>query len=36
VLMIENYRSGFVWEYFMRNESVQAGLDVLGFTRVTP
>lgn len=36
VLMIENYRSGFVWEYFMRNESVQAGLEVLGFTRVTP
>lgn len=33
VLMIENYRSGFVWEYFMRNESVQAGLSVLGFTK---
>lgn len=34
VLMIENYRSGFVWEYFMRNESIQTGLQVLGFTSV--
>jgi hypothetical protein len=31
VLMIENYRSGFVWEYFMRSEIVQKGFDELGF-----
>ena len=32
VVMIENYRTGLLWEYFMRNEEVQRGLDKLGFT----
>jgi len=32
MLMIENYRSGLIWEIFMDLEMVQRGLDVLGFT----
>jgi len=31
VLMIENYRSNLIWNYFMQNENVQNGLEVLGF-----
>lgn len=30
LLMIENYRSGFVWELFMRNESVRTGMKKAG------
>ena len=30
VLMIENYRTGMVWEYFMRNENVKKALDLCG------
>ena len=32
ILMIENYRTGLLWEYFMKNEDVKRGLDKLGFT----
>ena len=32
LLMIENYRSEFVWRYFMKNESVQRGLRRAGFS----
>lgn len=32
ILMIENYRTGLLWELFMKNQDVQAGLDKLGFT----
>ncbi|EDP94301.1 glucoamylase family protein [Kordia algicida OT-1] len=32
IIMIENYRSGLLWNLFMQNEDVQNGLDVLGFT----
>ena len=32
ILMIENYRTGLLWEYFMKNEEVKRGLDKLGFT----
>lgn len=32
VLMIENYRSGMLWDLFMGNTDVQHGLDILGFT----
>lgn len=32
VAMIENYRSGLLWDLFMKNEEVQAGLTKLGFT----
>lgn len=31
IIMIENYRSGLLWELFMRNEEVKGGLDKLGF-----
>ena len=32
VAMIENYRSGLLWEYFMRDPDVKRGLNKLGFT----
>lgn len=32
VVMIENYRSGAVWNAFMKNKDVRRGLDRLGFT----
>lgn len=32
VVMIENYRTGLLWELFMSNEEVQTGLKKLGFT----
>ncbi len=30
-VMIENYRSGLLWNLFMQNEDVRSGLDTLGF-----
>ncbi|WP_296619476.1 glucoamylase family protein [Marivirga sp.] len=30
-VMIENHRSGLIWELFMRNKEVEAGLSKLGF-----
>lgn len=35
VIMIENYRTGLLWENFMKNEDVRRGLDKLGFTYQT-
>lgn len=32
LLMIENHRSGLLWEYTMRNEDIRDGLTKLGFT----
>ncbi|HUW92054.1 MAG TPA: glucoamylase family protein [Bacteroidales bacterium] len=32
VCMIENYRTGILWDTFMSSEEIQAGLDKLGFT----
>lgn len=32
VVMIENYRSGLLWNTFMKNKDVQNGLTKLGFT----
>lgn len=32
VVMIENYRSGLLWNRFMQHPDVKAGLGVLGFT----
>ena len=32
IVMIENYRSGLLWNLFMSCPEVQAGLDKLGFT----
>lgn len=31
-IMIENYRSGMLWDLFMQNKDVQNGLEKLGFT----
>ncbi len=31
-VMIENYRSGLLWELFMSNPDVRSGLEILGFT----
>lgn len=31
-IMIENYRSGMLWDLFMQNKDVQHGLEKLGFT----
>lgn len=31
IVMIENYRTGLLWNLFMQNEDVQNGLDSLGF-----
>jgi hypothetical protein len=31
-VMIENYRTGLLWNLFMKNHDVQNGLDKLGFT----
>ena len=30
MIMIENYLSELIWKYFMKNEYVQKGLDILG------
>ncbi|RCW90335.1 glucoamylase family protein [Winogradskyella arenosi] len=32
IIMIENYRTGLLWNYFMQNEDVQNGLTNLGFS----
>jgi hypothetical protein len=32
VVMIENYRSGLLWDLFMKNEEVRTGLTKLGFS----
>jgi len=32
IVMIENHRSGLLWDLFMQNEDVQNGLDILGFS----
>jgi hypothetical protein len=32
IAMIENYRSGLLWNLFMQNENVRQGLEKLGFS----
>ena len=32
IIMIENYRTGLLWNLFMQNEQVKAGLDTLEFS----
>ncbi|MGV8134444.1 MAG: glucoamylase family protein [Mangrovibacterium sp.] len=34
-VMIENYRTGLLWNLFMKNKDVQKGLERLGFERDT-
>ncbi|MCS7048504.1 MAG: hypothetical protein NZ483_04325 [Verrucomicrobiae bacterium] len=36
LLMAENYRSGFVWHYFMRNPEIQRAMTLAGFRRTGP
>ena len=31
VLMIENYLNGTIWKYFMKNQYIKEGLEILGF-----
>ncbi|MGV8093394.1 MAG: hypothetical protein AB2L24_16155 [Mangrovibacterium sp.] len=31
--MIENYRTGLLWNLFMENQDVKKGLERLGFVR---
>ena len=35
-VMIENYRSGLLWNLFMKNSDVQTGLKKLGFDSPYP
>jgi len=35
LLMIENYRTGHVWDVFMKNEYVQTGLQAVGFETIS-
>lgn len=35
ILMIENYRTGLLWDLFMKNPEVKDGLDKLGFSYQT-
>ena len=32
LLMIENFRTGLVWNYVMKDPIIQKGLNTLGFT----
>lgn len=34
VLMIENFRNGFVWKYVMKDPIIQKGLKALGFEKI--
>lgn len=36
LLMIENYRSGLIWKYFMRNKYVQTAMKKIGFKKSRP
>jgi len=36
VLMIENYRTGMVWDYFMRNQCVKDWIELCGFKVKAP
>jgi hypothetical protein len=34
VIMIENYRTGLIWKYAMKDPVIKKGLDKLGFTKM--
>jgi hypothetical protein len=36
MLMIENYRTGFIWEYFMKAREAQRAMKLVGFQPVPP
>ena len=33
MIMIENYFTGLIWKYFMKNKYIKNGLEILGFTK---
>lgn len=33
VIMLENYRSGLIWQLYMQNESITRGVEAIGLTR---
>lgn len=33
MIMIENYFTGLIWKYFMKNKYIKSGLEILGFTK---
>lgn len=33
ICMIENYRTGLLWKYFMQNTEIKPALDAIGFTK---
>jgi len=33
LLMLENYRSGLVWDLYMKNKYVKRGIDMLGWRK---
>lgn len=35
VIMIENYRNGFVWKHCMKDSIIKKGLEILGFAKKT-
>lgn len=32
IIMIENHRSGLIWDFTMKNKDIKSGLDKLGFS----
>jgi hypothetical protein len=36
MLMIENYRTGFIWEHFMKAREAQRAMKLVGFQPVPP
>ena len=32
LIMMENYLNGTIWQYFMKNEYVKKGINILGFS----
>ena len=33
MIMIENYFTGLIWKYFMKNKYIKSGLEIIGFTK---
>ena len=36
MVMVENARTSFIWETFMKNPEAQRGMNVAGFSSYTP
>jgi hypothetical protein len=35
LIMIENYRTELIWDYFMKNKHIQRGMDLVGITDIS-